>query len=96
MTEETNRLILSIKEKTSLIIKEVERLKAENSNLAQQLESTIVELDNSREKQKELESRYKTLKIAKTLSNSEDSDAVKKRINAMVREIDTCIGLIEQ
>lgn len=96
MTEETNRLILSIKEKTSLIIKEVERLKAENSNLAQQLESTIVELDNSREKQKELESRYNTLKIAKTLSNSEDSDAVKKRINAMVREIDTCIGLIEQ
>lgn len=96
MTDETKRLIQSLKTKASTIITEVERLKQENGMLKQELETTVVELDNSRVKHNELESKYEALKIAKALNNGDDNSELKKQIDAMVREIDTCIELVEQ
>lgn len=96
MTEETIRLITSLKSKTSTIKNELIKLKEENEILRKKLSE---EQDASVERNlmiSEMKDKYETLKIAKSLNNDSDNEALKKRINAMVREIDTCIELIEQ
>jgi hypothetical protein len=96
MTEETERLIKSLQEKTSLLKNELLSLKHENSVLHEELEAKQLAMDESKVKLGELEHRYSTLKIAKALGSNADNDSLKKQVNAMVREIETCIELIDK
>ena len=43
---------------------------------------------------RQLEERINTLKITKTIENKEGAVEAKERITKLVREIDTCIGLL--
>ena len=45
---------------------------------------------------KELEEKYKVLKIAKSIDNKTNSFDQKIKINEMLREIDKCIGLLNK
>lgn len=96
MTEETRRLIASLKEKTSTITNEYIRLKRENVRLHEDLIKREIDYDESQIELSELKHKYNALKIAKSLPNDGDNNGLKKQINAMVREIDTCIELIEK
>lgn len=67
-------------------------LKEENEILYNKI--AILEYQISEDKQliNEIESKYQTLKIAKTIEGSkEDSRNTKLKINALIREIDNCI-----
>ena len=45
----------------------------------------------------ELENKFKSLKIAKTIEGSkEDSRETKLKINALIREIDACIAQLSE
>lgn len=96
MTEETVRLINSLKEKALAIQHKVIKLKNENVEIVKELERLQIECDENKVKLSELGQKYKALKIAKSLGNADDTDSLKKQINAMVREIDTCIELIDE
>jgi len=96
MTEETQRLINSLREKTSAIQDELVKLKAENSELRRELVQKQIDNDESQMKISELDHKYNALKIAKSLQNGGDNKSLKKQIDAMVREIDTCIELIDE
>lgn len=96
MTEETQRLISSLKEKTSTIQNEVINLKKENFALKEELTRKQIDFDESQIKLRELEHKYNALKIAKSLSSNDDEERLKKQLDAMVREIDTCIELIDE
>lgn len=96
MTEETQRLINSLREKTSAIQSELVKLKGESRKLREELVKKQIDYDESQLKLSELDHKYNALKIAKSLQNGGDNESLKKQINAMVREIDTCIELIDE
>lgn len=96
MTEETQRLIKSLIDKTTAIKSEVVKLKKENVVLKEELVQKQVDYDESQVKLSELNHKYNALKIAKSLQSGDDNEGLKKRIDAMVREIDTCIELIDE
>ncbi len=65
-------------------------LKEENRNLIKETQLKEYEIS-------ELKQQYETLKIAKTLtSSSKDAHDAKIKINRIVREIDSCIGLLNK
>ena len=95
MTKEAERLIQSLNEKTSLIKDELLRLKDENIRLENELMQKQVDFDESQVALSEIQKKYNALKLAKALESGEDNRDLKKRIDAMVKEIDTCIELID-
>ena len=96
MTEETQRLINSLKEKTSTIRSELVKLKRENVVLKEDLVQREIDYDESQVKLSELNYKYNALKIAKSLQSGDDNEGLKKQIDAMVKEINTCIELIDE
>ena len=61
------------------------RLLQENNQLQQEVEKRDRELKN-------LENRYESLRVAKTMVGSkEDKHVTKLKINTLIREIDKCI-----
>lgn len=61
------------------------RLLQENKQLQQEVEKRDGELKN-------LENRYESLRVAKTMVGSkEDKHVTKLKINTLIREIDKCI-----
>ena len=72
-------------------------LKEENEVLYNKI--AVLENQITKEKQlnNEIESKYQTLKIAKTIEGSkEDRRETKLKINALIREIDTCITQLSE
>jgi len=86
-----------LEDKLKNLIERYEFLKEENDILLANIDSLQSlaskyeeDLNNEREK-------YKLLKIAKTIEGSiEDSKETKKKIDALVREIDKCIVVLDQ
>ena len=72
-------------------------LKEENEVLYNKI--AVLEHQITKEKQfnNEIEKKYQTLKIAKTIEGSkEDRRETKLKINALIREIDTCISQLSE
>jgi len=72
-------------------------LKDENEILYDKI--AVLEHQITKEKQfnNEIEKKYQTLKIAKTIEGSkEDRRETKLKINALIREIDTCITQLSE
>ena len=72
-------------------------LKEENEVLYDKI--AVLEHQITKEKQfnNEIEKKYQTLKIAKTIEGSkEDRRETKLKINALIREIDTCITQLSE
>ena len=72
-------------------------LKEENEVLFDKI--AVLEDQITKEKQfkNEIEKKYQTLKIAKTIEGSkEDRRETKLKINALIREIDTCITQLSE
>lgn len=72
-------------------------LKEENEVLYDKI--AVLEAQITKEKQfnNEIEKKYQTLKIAKTIEGSkEDRRETKLKINALIREIDTCITQLSE
>lgn len=81
----------------------IDRLLEERSimqNTIADLQIQVDEVRNAlRDKEREidvLEESNKTLKIAKSLTGTEDRTDAKQRINELVREIDKCIALLHK
>ena len=81
-----------VENKLKILLENYNFLKEENDLLYGKL--TVLENQNAKEKQllSELENKYQTLKIAKTIEGSkENTRETKLKINALIREIDACI-----
>lgn len=93
---ETEKLLISISEK-------IKRLIAQNSSLKNELKiksKKVEKLENLvQERNVEVEhlsEKNKILQISKAVRTEESAVETKKRINELVREIDKCIGLLNQ
>ena len=81
-----------VESKLKILLENYNFLKEENDLLYSKL--AVLENQITKEKQlfNELENKYQTLKIAKTIEGSkEDTRETKLKINALIREIDACI-----
>jgi hypothetical protein len=81
-----------VENKLKILLENYNFLKEENDLLYSKL--AVLENEITKEKQlfNELEKKYQTLKIAKTIEGSkENSRETKLKINALIREIDACI-----
>ncbi len=87
--------------KLKSLIKQVLSLYEEKKEVSEKLINENKELNNQIEQKnsriKELENTSETLKVAKTISlTEEDKTEVKNKINKIVREIDLSIGLLNE
>lgn len=86
-----------VENKLKILLENYNFLKEENDLLLNKL--AVLESEMSKEKQlyKNLEKKYQVLKIAKTIEGSkEDRRETKLKINALIREIDTCITQLSE
>jgi len=90
-------IVFSLEGKIAQVIGLAERLKANNIQLQQQVDKLSGLLRVKNQEIEVLESKYQSLKLAKTLTSSpEDVKNVKFQVNKMVREIDKCIALLNR
>lgn len=86
-----------VEDKLKILLDNYSFLKEENELLLNKL--AILENQIAKEKQlySSLEKKYQVLKIAKTIEGSkEDRRETKLKINALIREIDTCITQLSE
>jgi len=75
----------------------VQRLREENRELKQRLEEQErVRKEKERELQ-DLQTKYETLKLAKSLTGvAPEGEDAKGKINGIIRDLDRCIGLLNR
>ena len=88
-------IISSLEEKVKRVIRVAEGLRANNSQLQQQVDELSRRLRDKNQEVEVLESKYQSLRLTKAMASSpEDARNVKLQVNRMVREIDKCIALL--
>ena len=86
-----------VENKLKILLENYNFLKEENDLLYGKL--TVLENQNAKEKQllSELENKYQTLKIAKTIEGSgTNTKDTKLKINSLIKEIDKCIIQLQE
>lgn len=89
-------VISEIRGMVNQLLKEREQLRSNLDRTSQQLTRSQEALADYEAKITALEEANKTIKIAKSLTGAEDSTEAKLKINALVREIDKCIALLNK
>ncbi len=94
--KQAKELVSRINEQVLELLGQQRSLKSECSDL----QTKNNELQNRIEAQNEeielLKEQIVKLKIAKSLSDKESSTEVKSKIDSLLREIDKCVGLLNQ
>ena len=97
MTEEDKKLVNSFEGKLRHFMFLYDELKRENADLKHLLTQKDEEIKHLELSQKDLETRYTDLKMARTLSlYDKDIKDTKQRLTSLVREIDRCIALLNE
>jgi hypothetical protein len=72
------------------------KIKSEKESLEIEQKELLKKIENQKEKIKELEEKYKILKISKKVESVKSETDIKLKINEMVREIDKCVSLLSK
>ena len=89
-------LVSGIEFKLRKLIEQNNQLKIDNTELLKKNDEFNKIIENQNKKIKELEEKYKVLKIAKSLESTTNSFDQKIKINEMLREVEKCIGLLNK
>ncbi|MBI1306306.1 MAG: hypothetical protein GC181_06800 [Bacteroidetes bacterium] len=94
---ELTQKILKLEKSLHEVSKRIHNLASENQSLREKLEATTSELNTQKNRVKDLEDNQNLVKIAGTISRSEDdSNELKQRIDTYLEEIDKCIALLSR
>ena len=86
-------IVDSLENKISKVLHKLELLKLTNLKLNEELEVSQQEILTHKEQIANWEEKYKALKMANTILGSDDNKReTKLKINALIRDIDHCIG----
>jgi chromosome segregation ATPase len=94
--EQAKDLVSRIKEQVLELLGRHQLLKSEYAELQTQNTELLVEIKNKKIEIDQLKEQIVKLKIARSLTDNKDSIEVKKKIDALLREIDNCVGLLNQ
>lgn len=90
-------IVDALENKISKILHKQEVLKQTNTKLSDQLEQQQQKLLEQQEEIGSWAERYDTLKIANSmLGSDENKRETKLKINALIRDIDHCIGQLSE
>lgn len=97
MTERETVLLKEFKEKLDKLIELCERLKYENNQLKKSTSRLDQQIHVLNQEKEALEKKNEDIKLAKSLlATEENSHDARIKINRIVREIDSCIALINK
>ena len=87
-----------LKQKVQHVISLYTNIKNEKAILVDEKIQLLKKLEEQNIKIAEIENNYKNLQIAKVVATKDEgeSDYAKKRIDAIVRDIDKCIALLNK
>ena len=86
-----------IEEKLNSLLENYTFLKEENELLYGKIATLELQIAKEEQLFNELEKKYQSLKIAKTIEGSkEDRRETKLKINALIREVDACITQLSE
>lgn len=90
-------IVDALENKISKVLHKQEVLKQTNAKLSQQIEEQQQKLLKQQEEIASWVDKYETLKIANSmLGSDENKRETKLKINALIREIDHCIGQLSE
>ncbi len=90
-------IVDDLENKISKILHKQEVLKQTNAKLSEQLEQQQQKLLNQQEELGSWAEKYDSLKIANSmLGSDENKRETKLKINALIRDIDHCIGQLSE
>lgn len=90
-------IVDSLESKISKVLHKMELLKQTNLKLNEELEVAKQEILNQKKLNADWEENYEALKIANSMLGGDDNKReTKLKINALVREIDHCIGQLSK
>jgi HrpA-like RNA helicase len=89
-------LAVGIEQKTHRLLKRQADLSLKNNTLETKCSDMEQIIHLQKQKITELENKINVLKISGGFSSGKDSTKAKLAINELVREIDKCIGLLNQ
>ncbi|MDG4717073.1 MULTISPECIES: hypothetical protein [Winogradskyella] len=90
-------IVDALENKISKVLHKQEVLKQTNAKLSQQIEEQQQRLLEQQEEIASWADKYETLKIANSMLGSDDNKReTKLKINALIREIDHCIGQLSE
>lgn len=96
MAEEHNKLLVGLEVRIKQVLLLCDSLKEENVRLKAQLRSEKVYLDETTTAYQQLEAKYDSLKMARTITAaSVDVETAKDKLSKLVREVDKCINLLK-
>ena len=86
-------IVDSLENKISKVVHKLELLKQANLKLKEELEASKRDVQNQKLHIASWEEKYDALKIANSMLGSNDNKReTKLKINALIRDIDHCIG----
>ena len=90
-------IVDALENKISKVLHKQEVLKQTNAKLSEQLEQKQQKLLEQQEEITSWAEKYETLKIANSmLGSDENKRETKLKINALIRDIDHCIGQLSE
>ncbi len=97
MENENIKIVNNLQHKIELLVDRYESIKVDNEMLKTQNDQLTKQLEESVRETADLKEKYNTLKFSKAIeASSGDVHFAKIRINQIVREIDKCIALLNR
>jgi hypothetical protein len=91
------KVVNLVENKLKILLENYNFLKEENDFLLNKLASLEQKMTQEKQLNSDLEKKYQVLKVAKTIEGSkENRRETKLKINALIREIDTCITQLSE
>ena len=95
--EKINDLLFDLEKKVESNLNELLRLRNQNKELIDKNKFLINEKDDLMLNLESTEDKFKALKIANTISGSENNiNETRSEINSLIREIDLCISQLSE
>ncbi|TYB72621.1 hypothetical protein ES677_01795 [Bizionia gelidisalsuginis] len=90
-------IVDALEDKIGKILHKLDTLQQDNLKLSEALKSSQSTIQSQNKQLLNWQEEYETLKMANTILGSEDDKReTKLKINALIREIDHCIGQLSE
>ena len=94
--KETDVLIQGVEYKVRKLLSYYTKLKKSNETIQSDFQLLKQDIEKKNNLIDELKQEIQKIKLAKSLESKEGPNEAKIKINELVREIDNCIGLLNQ
>lgn len=94
--KETGVLIQGVEYKIRKLLSYYSKLKESNETIQNDFHKLKLDIEEKNKLIDELKLEIQKIKLAKSLESKEGPNEAKIKINELVREIDNCIGLLNQ